>query len=94
MDPLQGAGEEARVDVRQGAEEDAGCAAEGFQGWLVEGVEDFEEQFVGEGQEEGLLLVGVWRVCGMVVAWLGVVGVVVVVVVVCGWFGLVKERCG
>jgi hypothetical protein len=88
MDPLQGAGEEAGVDLWQGAEEDAGCAAEGFEGWLVEGVEDFEEEFVGEGQEEGL--VGVWLVRGgVVVAWIGMVGVVVG----CGWFGLVDERC-
>jgi hypothetical protein len=53
MHPLQGAGKEARVDVRQGAQEDAGRAAQGFEGWLVEGVEDFEEQFVGEGEEGG-----------------------------------------
>jgi hypothetical protein len=55
---------------------------------LVEGVEDFEEGFVGEGQEVGL--VGVWLVRGgVVVAWIGMVGVVVG----CGWFGLVDERC-
>ena len=84
---MQGAGEETRVDLRQGAQEAAGCAAEGLEGWLVEGVEDFDEQFVGEGEEEGL--VGVWLVCGgVVVAWPGMAGVMVG----CGWFVLVDGR--
>ena len=48
MRALERVGEEARIEVWQHAEKGGGTAAEGFQGWLVELVEDHKEELVGE----------------------------------------------
>ena len=49
---MEGAGEESRVEDGEEAQEDGGSAAEGFEGWLIELGEYFEEEFDREGEEE------------------------------------------
>jgi hypothetical protein len=45
--------EQARVDVRDHAQEDGRCAAEGFQAYLVQLVQNHDQQLEGKVEQQG-----------------------------------------